>query len=165
MRKMFLVVLAIFAVFMIATVVNAVTEKSLPDYGQWKTCVVEKINDKLLKQVYLDDSMPPNNTVAEFISDNGKTQQSELLIWTEYVHAEQNQTRMINRFYVRITESGKWKLVDITIFDIHTLPPGKKVNLFFDDSDFGKAFFALYNKVGIPKEDIKMPSVMNTNTK
>lgn len=143
-------------------VANATTAESLPDYSKWQTHVAEKVNDKLLKQVYLDDNMPPKQMVAEFIFDDGKTQQSELLIWTEYIYAEQNQTRMINRFYVRIEKPGKWHLVDISIFDVHTLPPGKKVNLFFNDSDFGKAFFALYSKAGIPKENVQVPSVTHT---
>lgn len=167
LKKSFLFVSMLLSVFFIFATVNAIEQKLLPAYDQWDVCEVEQVGEKIIKRVCLDNNIPPQNIISEFmfINDRGE-QQSELLIWTELIHThgDFNKTRMINRFYLfRLDQTGKnnWFLVDITIFDIHTLPSGKRFPLFSPDSSFGKAFYSFHEKAGIQREDIKIPYVIN----
>jgi hypothetical protein len=165
MKKLLIVACVALFSLTVLTAANAVIEeKALPqNYDSWKACVVEKVNDKLLKRVSLDDSMPPKNVVAEFFFVDEARQVPELLIWTENItNADFSQARMIIRFYVMDAKTQQWDLVGINIFDVHTLPTGKKVPLFAKESVFGQAFIQLHKKAGIQEKDIEMPNVTNT---
>jgi len=163
MKKLLIVAcVTLFGLAALTTANAVIEERVLPQYSNWKTCVVEKVNDKLLKRVSLDDSMPPKNVVAEFFFVDEAKQTPELLMWTENITSvDFSQTRMIIRFYVMDAKTQQWDLVGINIFDVHTLPTGKKVPLFSKESVFGQAFIQLHKKAGIQEKDIEMPNVTN----
>ena len=144
--------------FFIADLARTVEGKPIPDYNEWQVRTLEKINNVLSKRFSVDDNIPPNNMIAEYIFKDGKIERVELLIWTEYIR-KNNKTRMVNRQYKLV--EGKWRLIDALVLDLCSLPVGIKIPLIARDSEFKKLFLELHKKAGII-EDVQIPYVINT---
>ena len=137
-------------------------EKALPDFSEWRYFIGSK-GEKILQVMHFDDGMQPKNLIVFWIYKDEDNTKPELLIWREYVSLQGGndvEISTIHRFYKWVDGDRRWERVgDIVVIDAFALEPGEEIPVFSEDSEFGKLFFELFKKAGIPKKEIIVPFV------